>query len=154
MVIQIRPANNAVDQILRAITPFVTEDQVELFEPHKFASLTDADDEEFEQTAQKLAKLIRPTARQPMRSEALNAALFGFDTLHDQRGNDDPSLRNALGALSKAMRPMFPNDPSPIDRLATRRKYFRDDGRYLGTIYTPTKLGVRVKEILEAMNAL
>ncbi len=154
MMIQIRPANGAVDPILKAISSLVAEGQVELFELQELPKPTNEEDQELESTAQKIAKLIRPTARQPMRGEALKVALVGWDTFMDQKGEADPSLRNALGAVSKAMRPIFPYDSSPIDRLATRRKRFDDHGGYLGTVYTPTKLGIRVKEILEAENAL
>lgn len=154
MMIQIRPAKGAVDPILKAISSLVAEGQVELFEVQELPKPTDEEDSELESTALEIAKLIRPTARQPMRAEALQVVLGGWDTFWDQKGEPDPSLRNALGAVSKAMRPIFPFESSPIDRLATRRKHFGDHGGYLGTIYTPTKLGKRVKEILEAEKAL
>src|SRR6185295_13833355 len=105
--------------------------------------------------AAKIVDAVRPTAKQPMRKDALGFALLGGDTFWDQQGEADPSMRNALGALSKAMRAVFPFDASPIDRIARRVKQFhKADGHYLGTKYFRTALGNRVYEILKAEKIL
>ena len=154
MIIMIRADGNAVDAILRAVRPLVAEDRIEFFAPAVMPGLAD-EEKKIESLAQEIANAIRPTAKQPMRPEALRVALKGWDTFWDQKGEADPALRNALGALSKAMRPIFPYDASPIDRLATRTKKFDDKtGHYLGTVYRPTALGNRVREILEAEGSL
>lgn len=104
--------------------------------------------------AGKVADAIRPNARQSMRQEALRAALGGWDTFWDQKGTPDPALRNAFGAISKAMRAVFPHDASPIDRIVVRRKRFENDGTYLGTSYVQTQLGLRVRDILKAEGSI
>jgi hypothetical protein len=107
-----------------------------------------------DELATKIATAIRPNARQSMRQEALRAALGGWDTFWDQEGTPDPALRNAFGAISKAMRAVFPHDASPIDRIVIRRKRFDKDGAYLGTSYHQTQLGLRVRDILKAEGSI
>lgn len=105
-----------------------------------------------EELAQAIAEAIRPTAKQTMRLEALRAALKGYDSFMDQQGSADPAMRNALVALSKALRPFSIWD-SPLDLLATRERRLVKDGPYKGqyesTVYRPTPLGQRVRKILE-----
>ncbi|MNY58789.1 hypothetical protein D3C86_1951680 [compost metagenome] len=64
-------------------------------------------------------------------------------------------MRNGFGAISKALRPIFPQDASPIDRLARRIKHYEPGTRrYLGTRYQCTPLGKAVKARLIAMGAI
>lgn len=107
-----------------------------------------------DELAAKIAVAVRPNARQSMRQEALRAALGGWDTFWDQKGTPDPALRNAFGAISKAMRSVFPHDASPIDRIVVRRKRFDKDGTYLGTSYQQTQLGLRVRDILKVEGSI
>ncbi|PII39423.1 hypothetical protein T190_05555 [Sinorhizobium meliloti CCBAU 01290] len=82
-----------------------------------------------------------------MRREALQKLLKGHDTFMDQGGVSDPALRNAMGAISKALRSVFGHDQA-IRRLAVPRKTFMADKSYQGTIYDVTPLGRRVRELL------
>ena len=88
-----------------------------------------------------------------MRLETLEFVLNRGDTWLDQNGEPDPALRNATGALSKALRKFAPYEESPLDILCTRQRHTVPSGpykgRYQGTRYIPTKLGMRVKEILQ-----
>jgi len=102
-----------------------------------------------------IAELIAPHDNQPMRREALESALGGHDSFWDGKGLADPSLRNGFVAVSKALRPLFPHDASPIDRLARRVKHYEPGTRrYLGTRYQITPLGKAVKARLIAMGAI
>lgn len=143
-----------VPDILNAILKFVPAKQIKLFEPRDLPKLKKEDTKVFEALAHKVADTVAPTGRQIMRKQALAAACLRYDSLMDQQGDPDPSMRNALGALSRALREIFPHDASPIDRLATRTKRFDENGTYLATVYTPTKLGRRVWEILKARKAV
>lgn len=112
---------------------------------------------ELEATAQAIAKVVRPRANQSMRLEILKLVLKGGDTWFDQNGEPDPGLRNATGALSKALRP-FSTWDSPLDLICTRKREVVHDGaykgRYQGTRYIPTQLGGRVKQILEEQGVI
>ena len=112
---------------------------------------------EFEELAQAIAKAVRPRANQSMRAETLRLVLRGGDTFFDQKGEPDPALRNATGALSKALR-KFSMWDSPLDLICERiREVFPKGpakGQYQGTRYVPTRLGKRVREILEESGAI
>jgi hypothetical protein len=107
---------------------------------------------EFEARALAIAEAIKPRANQRMRLEALEIVLNGRDTWFDQSGEPDLALRNATGALSKALRRFAPWTDSPLEILCERRRMMVPDGpqkgRYQGTRYIPTRLGHRVREIL------
>lgn len=156
MVMVLATLNDTKDlpMMLKALSTFLEPGDIKVLEELTFPVPHPVVDAEFEALAEQIAGAIRPTAKQPMRKEALYMALFGGETLHDQHGESDPSLRNALGALSKALRPIFKFDASPIDNIAQRKKYFGNEGHYLGTKYQPTKLGVRVRDILRAQGAI
>src|SRR5689334_12647791 len=79
-------------------------------------------DREFEAHAHAIAEAIKPRPNQPMRLETLELILNGGDTWFDQQGEPDPALRNATGALSKALRRFAPWDPSPLEILCERRR--------------------------------
>lgn len=112
---------------------------------------------EFEDFAQRVAKTVAPRANQPMRAETLRLVLGGGDTFWDQKGEPDPALRNATGALSKALR-RFSMWDSPLDLICTRAREVVPNGpykgKYQGTRYIPTTLGKRVRQILEESGAI
>lgn len=112
---------------------------------------------EFEELAQRIAKAIMPRANQPMRAETLKLVLTGGNTFWEQKGESDPALRNATGALSKALR-RFSTWDSPLDLICTRVREVVPNGaykgKYQGTRYVPTKLGKRVRQILEQSGAI
>lgn len=139
-------------------------DAIRLFaigKPHLFTPLplpaSPKEAAEFEQRAQEIAKAIRPRVSQTVRLEALRLVLLGGDTFYDQQGEADPALRNATGALSKALR-KFSIWDSPLDLLCERRRETVPSGpykgRYQGTRYIPTRLGKRVREILQEQKIL
>ncbi|WOF43182.1 hypothetical protein KNJ79_19000 [Sphingopyxis indica] len=109
-------------------------------------------EKEFEDRAYAIAKAIKPRPSQPMRREALRMALCNGDTWFDQKGEPDPAMRNATGALSKALRPFAPWEESPLEILCRRQREVVAKGpykgKYQGTRYLPTSLGKRVREIL------
>ena len=113
---------------------------------------------QFETRAQAIAKAIQPRQGQDLRRETLQLVLSGSDTFFGQHGEPDPALRNATGALSKALRRFAPYDESPLDILVRRTREVWTDaplkGQYRGTRYTPTNLGVRVREILLEWRAI
>jgi hypothetical protein len=150
----IKTQSKAVPEILSAIQAIVPLTEITLLEEEPLPPPADQAKKDFEELAQRVATKIRPKANQKMRSEANQFVLMGKDTfkvgLLDSFAGDDPSLRNALGALSKSLRSIFQWEQSPLDKIARREKHFHKDGSYLGTRYVPTKLGIRVREILEA----
>lgn len=140
--------------VLQALASLVPEKSIQLLESKLLPKAT-LNQVAVDALAEAIVERVQPTARQPMRREALRAALTGWDTFIDQNGAADPNLRNAFGALSKALKPLFPGEASPIDRLVVRRKRFNPkDGRYLGTVYEPTPLGLAVKAILKKLKAI
>jgi hypothetical protein len=124
--------------------------------PHIFtaqpAPKLPSDQKDFEDRAQAIAKAIKPRPNQPMRLEALRIVLGGGDTWFDQKGEPDPAMRNATGALSKALRSFAPFEESPLEILCRRQREVvakgLHKGKYQGTRYITTKLGDRVREIL------
>jgi hypothetical protein len=83
----------------------------------------------------------------------LRKLLGGHDTFSDQRGEPDPALRNAMGAISKALKSVFFHDQA-VHRLAVPKKTHFPDGSYRGTVYVPTPLGELVRELLKAEKAI
>lgn len=155
VTIQLECENDRVLEILEAVKSLSRHPKI--FSPLPFPKLPSAA-REFEARAQAIAKTIRPRPNQPMRLETLEFVLNGRDTWFDQSGDPDPALRNATGALSKALRPFAPWSESPLEILCERRRQTIPDGpykgRYQGTRYIPTKLGDRVREILEESGVL
>jgi hypothetical protein len=111
-----------------------------------------SDSADFENRAQMIAKTIQPRPGQTMRRDALITVLRGSETFWDQSAEPDPALRNATGALSKALRKFAPFAESPLEILCDRRREVFSKGpmkgQYKGTRYVLTRLGNRVKEIL------
>lgn len=142
--------------ILEALKPFSVQ-QLRLFSSLPKPPLP-SDSKDFENKAQAIAKSIRPRPGQIMRRETLNTVLSGGDTFWDQDGKPDPALRNATGALSKALRKFAPFAESPLEILCERRREVfpsgSNKGEYKGTRYTVTRLGARVREILAAQGGL
>jgi len=104
-----------------------------------------------------IADAVRPGPSHAMRRKALEAALGGYDSYWAGHGEADPAMRNALGWVSKALKAVFPNDASPISRLAQRRKHYAAKamgGGYLGVRYETTALGVAVRDRLTAEGAI
>ena len=141
---------------LEALKPFAVGTP-KIFAPQPVTKLP-SNVAEFEARAQAIARTIRPRANQPMRLDALKAVLTGHNTWFDQQGDPDPALRNATGALSKALRKFAPYDESPLEILCVRRRETVPTGpykgRYQGTTYEVTKLGARVRDILKEMGIL
>jgi hypothetical protein len=147
-LITIRATDEATASILSALSNLVGSSDIEVFAacPSPPPALHPA---EKTTLALVISDAIRPSGKQTMRLEALRMALNGWDTFSNQKGEGDPALRNAMGALSKALRPFFPNDKSPIKRISSRTKRFDEDGNYLGTRYSPTSLGIQIRDILK-----
>jgi hypothetical protein len=155
MLIQIECDTDKVVAILEATKSFART--AKLFSQ---APLPDLPSEraKFEERALAIAKWIRPRPNQAMRLETLEFVLNGGDTWLDQHGEADPALRNATGALSKALRRFAPFEESPLEILCERRRQTIGSGpykgRYQGTRYVPTRLGKRVREILQEWGVL
>jgi hypothetical protein len=154
-MIQIECSDDRVVEILEVIKSLSRN--AKIFSPEPVPSLP-SDQEAFETRAWAIAKAIKPRPNQPMRSETLERVLCGGDTWFDQQGEFDPALRNATGALSKALRPFAPWTDSPLEILCERRRETiasgAEKGRYQGTRYVPTRLGQRVREILQEWGIL
>lgn len=144
----------AIQSCYAALATILPADSIKVLEEQPPPSPSEASNSALKQLAKEVATLIAPKPSQAMRHDALRMALIGGDTFYDQEGEPDPAFRNALGALSKAMRPLFKLDSSPIDRIAVRKKHFDKDGIYLGTRYHPTELGRAVREILSEQGHL
>lgn len=155
MIIQVECDEGKVVEILEAIKSLGKNPKI--FSTAPLPKLPSAQ-KEFEARAQSIAKAIKPRPNQTMRLETLEFVLNGGDTWRDQKGESDPALRNATGALSKALRRFAPYSESPLEILCDRRREtiakgpFK--GRYQGTRYVPTMLGKRVREILQEWGIL
>lgn len=136
---------------LDALAPFVSPENIKLFDPIPLPAVQD--DDELKQLAQSVVAAVRPKPSQPLRKEALRKLLGGHDTFSDQRGEPDPALRNAMGAISKALKSVFFHDQA-VHRLAVPRKTHFADGSYRGTVYDLTPLGELVRELLKAEKAI
>lgn len=136
---------------LDALAPFVSPENIKLFDPVPLPAVQD--DDELKQLAQSVVAAVRPKPSQPLRKEALRKLLGGHDTFSDQRGEPDPALRNAMGAISKALKSVFFHDQA-VHRLAVPRKTHFADGSYRGTVYDLTPLGELVRELLKAEKAI
>lgn len=155
VMIQFECADAKVADAIDAIGPFA------IGKPLLFATqplpASPKKDAEFEKLAQDVARAVRPRANQTVRLDALKLVLFGGDTFRNQQGEADPGLRNATGALSKALRKFSPWD-SPLDILCERRRETVPNGpfkgMYQGTRYIPTRLGKRVRAILHEQKIL
>lgn len=154
-ILQVEVDRAKIEAALSAILPFATAEPKLYDQLALPTAVPEADD--LDALAHKIADAIRPTGNQAMRSEALRATLIGHDTFHDQAATPDPALRNAVVALSRALRPFSIFD-SPLDLICSRHKdYFADGpckGRYRGIRYVPTELGQRVRTVLKSSGAL
>jgi hypothetical protein len=154
-MIQVECDEERIPEVLEAVKSLTRN--AKLFLPRRLPQLASVA-REFEERAQAIAKAIRPRENQPMRRETLKFVLSGGDTWHGQQGEPDPALRNATGALSKALRRFAPWTDSPLEILCDRRRETfpsgPDKGRYQGTRYVPTPLGKRVHQILEEWGVL
>jgi hypothetical protein len=143
-------SDQSVKGVLDALAPFVSPSNIKLFDP---VPLPPVQDDELVQLAQAVVVAVRPKPSQPLRKEALRKLLGGHDTFSDQRGEPDPALRNAIGAISKALKSVFFHDQA-VHRLAVPRKTHFPDGSYRGTVYDLTPLGELVRELLKAEKAI
>ena len=144
-------SDHSLKGALKALAPFVAPEHLKLFNP--IALPNDQSDDEINQLAQKVVEAVRPKPTQPLRKEALQKLLSGHDTFTNQGGEADPALRNAMGAISKALRSVFAHDHA-MRRLAIPKKAHFPDGAYRGTVYILTPLGARVRDLLEAEKAI
>lgn len=155
IMIQVECEAERVPEVLEALKSRARNPKI--FLPQRLPELPSAK-REFEARAQAIAKRIRPRPNQVMRQETLEFVLGGGNTWLDQQGEPDPALRNATGALSKALRPFAPWEESPLAILCERRRETVPagpyKGRYQGTRYVPTPLGKRVREILREWGVL
>jgi hypothetical protein len=155
IVIQVECEEERVTEILEAVKSLARNPRI--FVPQRVPQLPSTK-RAFEARAQQIAMAIRPRPNQPMRREILEFVLSGSDTWSDQGGEPEPALRNATGALSKALRPFAPWDESPLEILCDRHRETVPSGpykgRYQGTRYIPTPLGRRVREILQEWGVL
>lgn len=158
LIAKIEPQN--ADAIASALAPFIAPGDLQMYAEVPCAVTPAAPtpalpNDDTAEVAREIAEAIAPRDSQPMRREALEAALGGYNSFWDSKGVADPSLRNGFVAISKAMRPLFPGHASPIDMLARREKLYEPvTRRYLGTVYRITPLGRAVKAELIEMGAL
>lgn len=145
-------AENSAKDVLHALAPFVPPNDIQLFQAVELPQEEEMTSE-FEELAKKAADAVRPKPTQPIRKEILSKMLNGHDTFVNQGGDPDPALRNGVGAISKALKSVFPHDQA-VRRLAIPKKTFFEDGTYKGTVYLLTPLGKRVREILTDEGAI
>ena len=148
-VVQVECDDEKVVEVLEAVIGLSRNAKIFAIEK---APVSPSAKKEFEDRAIAIAKWIKPRANQPMRLETLELVLSGGDTWFDQNFEPDSALRNATGALSKALRKFAPWDESPLEILCDRQRVMVPEGpfrgRYQGTRYLLTPLGKRVRDIL------
>ena len=155
VIIQIECEDAQVVEVLEAIKAHSRNPKI--FAPIARPNLPSVE-REFETRALAIANAIKPRPNQPMRLETLEFVLNSGDTWSHPMDTPDQALRNATGALSKALRRFAPFEESPLEILCERRREVVPSGpykgRYQSTHYIPTKLGKRVREILEEKGVL
>ena len=104
---------------LEALSPYVKPENLKLFSP--IAVPKDQGDDELAKLAQKVVDAVRPKPSQPLRREALQKLLSGHDTFSNQTGQADPALRNAMGAISKALKTVLPTTKQSAASQSPRR---------------------------------
>ena len=105
MLLAIKIAPSSLAAVLEAIQTLVPSNQIELYEsvpPPKGPA-----DDGLEELAKRAVAVLRPKPTQPMRREALQKLAQGHDTFFHQGGEPDAALRNAMAAISKALRGVF-----------------------------------------------
>ncbi|WP_426420960.1 hypothetical protein [Bradyrhizobium genosp. A] len=89
-------------------------------------------------------------AIQPAPRHFVLSLLYGDSSWWMSRGDARSSIRPETIALSRRLKPVFPLLASPIDALVVRQREYFPEGGYKGIKYTPTLLGVAVREALKA----
>jgi hypothetical protein len=157
VMIQFECANDKIVDALEALKGIASGQTTKIWTPMKIPVLA-ADLQAFEQKAQAIAAAIKPRPNQKMRAEALRYVFNESNTYWAQQGDPDPALRNATGALSKALRRFAPYHESPLDIVCERRREVFDKGpmkgTYQGVQYVLTKLGKRVRDILKELGII
>jgi hypothetical protein len=156
ILISARVPENSVSDAVAALKPFATS-EIEVFaqfETPEYIEVSCKEKIVDEVLAQEIASTIAPTPKQTMRREVLESVLWHWDSLLDTKGEGDPAMRVALGALSKALRPFAPYMASPIELICVREREFLPTGEYRATVYRPTDLGVCVRDILIEKGAI
>jgi hypothetical protein len=143
--------DQSVKCALDALSPFVPPESIKLFAALPLPPAQN--DDELKELAKTVVAAVRPKPTQPLRKEALQKLLRGHDTFFDQQGEPDPALRNAMGAISKALKSVFFHDQA-VQRLAVPKKTHFSDGKYRGTVYVVTPLGALVRDLLRAEKAI
>jgi hypothetical protein len=143
--------DQSVKGVLDALAPFVAPESIKLFNPVPLPVVQN--DDELTELAKAVVAAVRPKPTQPLRKEALQKLLSGHDTFSDQGGQPDPTLRNAMGAISKALKSVFVHSHA-VRRLAVPKKKHFADGTYRGTVYDLTPLGELVRDLLKAEKAI
>jgi hypothetical protein len=143
--------DQSVKGVLDALAPFVAPQSIKLYASVPLPPVQD--DDELTELAKTVVAAVRPKPTQPLRKEALRKLLSGHDTFSDQQGEPDPALRNAMGAISKALKSVFFHDQA-VHRLAVPKKTHFPDGKYRGTVYVVTPLGAIVRDLLKAEKAI
>ena len=141
----------SLEGALNALATFVTPQGIKLYSAVPLPA--GDNDVELTKLAQKVVEAIRPQPTQPLRKEALQKLMSGHDTFSNQGGEPDAALRNAMGAISKALKSVFPHDQA-VRRLAVPKKTHFPNGAYRGTVYVLTPLGARVRDLLKAEKAI
>jgi hypothetical protein len=154
-IITIRVEDGLADRVVEAVRPLLRGGSVEVAAADEGPQ---PGDPAFEELAAAVAAAIEPKARQPMRTRALKLVLLGKNTFPKDGPTGDASMRNALSALSKALKPLFPEDRSALDRIAVRKRKFSSLVKfgtfYSGLDYEPTPLGLRVRDLLREKGAI
>src|SRR5688572_28629917 len=107
-IISVDVPDSAVPGVVKALMPFGSPEVIKGWAPIDLTPVheqieADEDQAEFEALAQRIVEVLRPQANQPLRRDSLRALLGYHDTFWDQKGVADPSLRNGIAAISKAL---------------------------------------------------
>jgi hypothetical protein len=155
--IQFECPDDKIIDAMEAIKGIAIGQKINLWAPLNIPTLP-SNEKAFEERAQAIARKIKSRQSQKMRQEALRYVFNEENTFWAQHGDPDPALRNATGALSKALRSFAPYHESPLDIICERRREVFDKGplkgTYQGTQYVLTKLGKRVREILKEIGEI
>lgn len=147
----------AIGPVVEAVRSVVPLASIHLMEERPLPAPASSEAPVDDALAQRIAELIRPREGQDARRDVLVSIRDRSGTFRPRRNpraGPDHQFRAASAGLSRILRREFPLDASPLDRLAVRQRIFDPDGSYLETRYEPTKLGLRVLEILAAEQAL
>ena len=145
---------HVAQQFAEAAKGIVPSSSVKLYAAIPIAKTPPAEPAPNPELLAKVVEAVRPHPSQDARREFLRDILLGGNSFIDNKGETDHGKRAASVGLSKALKKVFPSEPSPLDKLVQRKRTYFPDGHYKGIEYGSTPLSRQVYKLLKAEGAI